>query len=67
MRRSENEYRQSEAKLPCPGFPGFDESRTIELERDVYRKWLSKATRDLAYLGALESRLHILSPEGQES
>jgi hypothetical protein len=32
---------------------GFDESSTIELDMDMYRKWLRKATRGLAYLRVL--------------
>jgi hypothetical protein len=32
-------------------FAGFDESRTVGLDMDMYRKWLSKATCGFAYLG----------------
>ena len=46
-------------------FAGFDESRTVGLDMDMYRKWLSKATCGFAYLGALESRLIYFRPRGR--
>ena len=35
-------------------FEGFDESRTMELDMNSYRRFLSTGIRDLAYLRALD-------------